>query len=137
MAAQALIINADDLGLWPSIDAGILAAWRDGAISDSSVFATAPSLAQVLRQAREAGLPVGVHLNLTYGAPLDPPEEIPALLSPMGTFTKRQSWTAPLPSDQVRLELTRQVERIYALGGQPVIWTATTTCMRIPRCLRR
>lgn len=119
MAADALIINADDLGLWSSVDDGILAAWQGGAISDSTVFATAPDLPAVLQRAGAAGLPVGIHLNLTYGAPLSHPAEIPALVTPAGLFMKRTQWTLPLPPDQVRRELTCQVARVLALGWSP------------------
>lgn len=119
MPAQAVLINADDLGLWPSVDAGIFAARAAGAIGDSSVFATCPYLPAVLAQARAAALPVGVHLNLTFGRPLTTPEAIPALIDPYGSFQKRQAWTRPLPRAQVEQELRAQVSRLLALGVLP------------------
>jgi len=119
MAAEKLIINADDLGMWPSIDLGILAAWAEGGISDSTLMATSPNLPAVLHAAEAAGLPAGVHLNLTNGAPLSDPAEIPALVTPEGVFLRRQQWQHPLPIPQIRLELTRQVELILAHGWQP------------------
>lgn len=119
MAAEAVIINADDFGLWPSVSAGILEAWSHKAIGDSSVFANAPNLADLLHAAEAAGMPVGVHLNLTHGSPLSDPTEIPALVSAHGQFMKRQQWTAALPVEQVRLELRRQVQRVTDLGWHP------------------
>ena len=67
MPATALIINADDLGLSPGVTAGIVQAWAERAISESSVLANAPQLPEILRAAHACGLPVGVHLNLTFG----------------------------------------------------------------------
>jgi len=119
VAADALIINADDLGLWPSVDRGIFAAWATRVISDSTVFANTPDLAAILAHATAENLPVGVHLNLTHGKPLSDPAEIPALVTADGVFMKRTAWMLPLPVTQVRLELFRQVERLLAYGWRP------------------
>ena len=143
MPAAVLIINADDLGLWPSVDAGILQAWESRAISDCSVLANAPYLREILRAAQQAGLPVGVHLNLTLGRPVSDPAEIPDLVTAEGLFMKREHWPAALPIEQVRLELQRQVRLVRELGGQPThldshhhvhrypeIFTVTVDCAR-------
>lgn len=119
MPASALIINADDLGLAPAVDAGILAAWHAGAISDSTVLANIAELPRVLAAAREAGLPVGLHLNLTLGRPLCDPAEIPALVTADGTFMKRGMWPPMLPADQVQRELRAQLDRLLACGVSP------------------
>jgi len=120
MPAEAVIVNADDLGLWPSVDRGIFAAWSAGAVGDSTVFANAPQLEKILARTEKNGLPVGIHLNLTYGRPLNDPADIPALVGPDGLFMKRQAWTQPLPIEQVQQELGWQVERAItesALAG--------------------
>ncbi|MHB9133292.1 MAG: carbohydrate deacetylase [Armatimonadota bacterium] len=119
MPADALIINADDLGLWPAVDRGIFTAWSARAISDSTIFATASALTSLLDNASSLSLPVGIHLNLTLGRPLCAPGEIPALVTPDGCFMKRQAWALPLPVEQVRRELTRQVRRVIDTGWQP------------------
>lgn len=119
MPAAAVLINADDLGLWPSVDRGIFAAWSARAIGDSTVFANAPELERILRQAGEQHLPVGIHLNLTFGRPLSDPADLPAMVTSDGCFMKRQRWPSPLPVEQIRREFTRQVERVLALGWQP------------------
>lgn len=119
MPAAAVILNADDLGLWPSVTEGILAAWRVGAISDSSVFANAPDLPAVLAAAAAAGLPVGLHLNLTVGRPLSDADDLPGLLTPDGCFMKRRQWELPLSPMAIRRELTTQLERFLSLGHPP------------------
>ncbi len=119
MPARAVILNADDLGLGSTVDRGIFEAWQRRAIGDSTVFANAPDLPALLQAAGAVGLPVGIHLNLTAGRPLSPPEEIPALVSATGLFVKRQEWALPLPEAQVRRELTAQVQRVLATGWIP------------------
>ncbi len=119
MSAAAVCLNADDLGLAPAVDRGIFAAWAAGAVGDSTVFANAPDLPALLGRARAIGLPVGIHLNLTYGAPLADPADLPALVGPDGRFVTRQQWARPLPPAQIRRELAAQLERVLALGWTP------------------
>jgi predicted glycoside hydrolase/deacetylase ChbG (UPF0249 family) len=118
MPAEAVIINADDLGLWPSVDKGIFDAWTAGVISDSSVFANVPNLSEVLRRGMAFGLPVGVHLTLTHGAPLSNPRVLPSLVTPEGQFMKRRQWQRPVPTEQIRREFTKQIEAVMAYGVQ-------------------
>jgi predicted glycoside hydrolase/deacetylase ChbG (UPF0249 family) len=119
MAAAGLIINADDAGLAPAVDDGILAAWAQGAISGATAFATSSRLTTLVGLTRVTSLPLGIHLNLTWGTPCCAPEEIPALVDATGQLMKRTQWTQPLPIAQVRAELTRQIEHALALGMRP------------------
>jgi predicted glycoside hydrolase/deacetylase ChbG (UPF0249 family) len=119
MTATAVIINADDLGFWPSIDRGIFAAWDARAISDSTIMANSDRLTELLAEASQVGMPVGIHLNLTSGVPLCDPCEIPDLVTPEGLFMKRRQWPAVLPPEQVRREFQRQAERLLTAGWHP------------------
>lgn len=119
MSASAIIINADDLGLWPSIDDGIFAAWNNRSVSDSSVFANSAHLAIIIDRAKDIGMPVGIHLNLTCGRALSPLPDIPALVDKDGFFIDRKLWPVQLSADQIRSEFTRQIERVISLGLQP------------------
>lgn len=60
-----LIVNADDLGLRASMTDATLAAWRAGAVTSASAMVHMPDSVRAAALAREAGLPVGLHLNLT------------------------------------------------------------------------
>ncbi len=64
-----LVINADDLGLDPAIDRGILLAHRKGIVTSASLLATGRSAADAVRAARSDGLALGVHLCLTTCLP--------------------------------------------------------------------
>lgn len=119
MPADAVIINADDLGIWPSVDKGIFDAWTAGVISDCSVFANVTNLSEVLRRANAFGLPVGVHLNLTHGVPLSHPRVIPGLVDSEGRFMKRRRWQRPISKDQIRREFAKQLEAVMSFGVVP------------------
>ena len=69
----SLIINADDLGSNRDRDRGILEAFEHGIVSSASLLANGPSFTTAVAQAKETGLPVGVHLNLADGTTLAGP----------------------------------------------------------------
>lgn len=119
MPAQQVIINADDYGLIPQTSQAVLDAWAQGAISDCSMMATSPGLADCIARARQAGMPAGIHLNLIEGQSLSDSAEIPAFVASEGTFIGRHEWPTSLPVEQIRLEFRRQVQRVLNLEWQP------------------
>jgi predicted glycoside hydrolase/deacetylase ChbG (UPF0249 family) len=60
-----LIVNGDDLGLRGEVTDAILECWEAGAISSASAMVHMADSARACRLAAEAGLPIGLHLNLT------------------------------------------------------------------------
>lgn len=70
--SRALIINADDFGMSPGINRGIMEAFAAGAVSSASLMVGMPAFEDAVQNARTAGraLGVGVHLTLTVGSPL-------------------------------------------------------------------
>lgn len=88
----SLIINADDLGIAPSIDEGIFEAHREGIVTSTTAFATSPRFEQVVNRAHDAGLALGLHLNLTLGTCACKPEGPTLLTDEQGFFklTSRQ-----------------------------------------------
>ncbi|KAK3596285.1 hypothetical protein CHS0354_030660 [Potamilus streckersoni] len=65
-----LIINADDFGYSKERNEGILDCYMRGAISSSTVLINAVNAKDGIHRAQQAGLPVGLHLNLTEGKPI-------------------------------------------------------------------
>ncbi len=117
-----LIVNADDLGAGPARDRGIARAFRDGIVTSASLLANGPSFAGAVGLARDLGLPVGVHLNLSEGVPLAGP--IPGLTLADGAFPGKQGLRRALASGRVdggalRRELAAQVERVRVAGLKP------------------
>jgi predicted glycoside hydrolase/deacetylase ChbG (UPF0249 family) len=82
-----LIVNADDFGLGPGINAGIARAATGGILTSVSVMANGPALAEAV-----ALLPAwphvspGVHLALVGGRPVCPPGEVSSLVDRDGRF---------------------------------------------------
>ena len=84
---RGLIVNADDFGLSPGVSRGILRAHWEGIVTSTTFmvnFPWAAEMAGLLRRAPRLG--VGLHLNLTTGAPVLPPAEVPSLVGPDGRF---------------------------------------------------
>jgi hopanoid biosynthesis associated protein HpnK len=84
---KKLILNADDLGLSPEVNAAIEQAHREGVLTAASLMVGEPAVAEGVEVARRnPRLAVGLHLTLTDGTPTLPPERIPALVQPNGRF---------------------------------------------------
>jgi len=83
----SVIINADDFGLHRGINQGIIQAHREGILSSTTLMANMPGFEDAVALAHEnPGLGVGVHLNVVRGFPVSPPDRVPNLLRPDGTF---------------------------------------------------
>lgn len=120
-----LVVNADDLGLHPRIDEGILRAHAQGIVTSASLLVAGKSSPRAARAAAEQGLPLGVHLCLTsHLTPSAPPSKV-RWLAPGGRFRRDWSelaaaWVAGLiPAEEVELELTTQLDRAREQGVTP------------------
>ena len=121
-AARQLVVNADDFGLTPGINAGIVDAHRRGIVTSASLFANAPDTEGAIRIARRTpALGVGCHLALVDGIPVLPPWQVPTL-APGGRF--RPTWKAFIAAAllrrfdwrEVERELDAQIERLRSAG---------------------
>jgi hopanoid biosynthesis associated protein HpnK len=84
-----LIVNADDLGWTEGVNRGIAEAHRNGIVTSASLLANGSAFAEAVELAREnPRLGVGVHLNLSDGAPVAGREAVPSLVSPAGEFAE-------------------------------------------------
>jgi len=65
MSVRRLIVNADDLGLHPGINAGILHSHREGIVTSASLCANGAAFEDAVRRLRDApDLDVGLHLTV-------------------------------------------------------------------------
>lgn len=120
-----LVVNADDLGLHPRVDEGILRAHRDGILTSATVLVTGNTAEVAVRRAQEQELALGVHLCLCTGLRPALPLGKVRSLAPTGVF--RPSWahfaraaaSGQVRFDEVREELRAQVERTRVLGFEP------------------
>src|SRR5215216_2525023 len=119
-----LIINADDLGIHPSINAGILSAYRQGILTSCTMLVTTAYLEQTVRDfVRPATLPIGIHLSLTLGKAVAPVGDVPDLVDDSGnlklsagqlvasSLTRKGALVA-----QIRRELAAQLGRARDCG---------------------
>ena len=83
-----LVINADDFGLSAGVNRGILAAHAAGTVTSTSLLPNLPAFDDAVRSARATPtLGIGLHFNLTTGAPVSAPDQVPSLVdSATGQF---------------------------------------------------
>lgn len=135
-----LIVNADDFGLSPGVNAGILDAFRKGILRSASLLVNQPASEEAGELARQTpGLGVGVHLNLLRGWPVASPAQIPTLVDGEGRFRRP---TAALARDiilgridlqDVRREFAAQVQRALAAGLRPTHLDSEKHLHMLPR----
>jgi predicted glycoside hydrolase/deacetylase ChbG (UPF0249 family) len=110
---RCLIVNADDFGLTPGVSAGILAAHRHGIVTSTTVLVTTDVDRNALAAARDSGLGIGLHINLTLGRPLT---RAPSLVDASGHFIRDARRAAAGASvDDVEREVAAQIETFTAL----------------------
>jgi predicted glycoside hydrolase/deacetylase ChbG (UPF0249 family) len=116
-----LIVNADDFNLTLGVSRGILRAHREGIVTSTTVLVNLPSLEASRDLARDAsGLSLGLHLNLTLGAPVLPAPRVPSLVDSAGRFPRRPARFARQgTSREIRDELAAQVDRFVTAFGRP------------------
>jgi chitin disaccharide deacetylase len=82
-----LIVNADDLGWTEGVNLGIAEAHGNGIVTSASLLANGQAFASGVELALgRQGLGVGVHLNLSDGAPIAPKELVSSVLNDEGEF---------------------------------------------------
>jgi len=125
-----LIINADDLGYDPAVDAGLLRAMRSGVVSSATLMVNTPFSAAAAEAAN--GLAVGLHLNLARGRPVSP--AFPDELLVDGAFA--ETGAGALPARVVEGEARAQLKRAeQLLGRRPTHLDVHKHLHRQPRVL--
>ncbi len=119
-------MNADDLGWTAGVNRGIVEGHRQGLITSTSLLANGPAFSEAASIAStNPDLGIGVHLNLSNGAPTSSPSSVKGLINAKGTFEggpenlllrlARRS----LRPEEVELEWDAQIQKIRDAGIQP------------------
>ena len=120
-----VVFHADDFGLTPGVNAGIVEAHRRGVLGSTSLMATAEACDDAVALARATPrLDIGVHLTLVEVQPSLPPAEFPSLVRD-GTFLPTHGsvglryLTRRWRPEEARRELAAQLESASSLTAQP------------------
>jgi predicted glycoside hydrolase/deacetylase ChbG (UPF0249 family) len=121
---KQLIVNADDFGYSAGINRGIFAGHHRGIITSTTVLINGPEASAGLALARQDApdLGFGLHLNLTWGRPVSPPDQVRSLVDDHGLFFGIRAWAGKLDTfdpEHLEREITAQFARFIDLAGQP------------------
>ena len=122
-AVKRLIINADDFGLAPGVNRAIVELQQAGALSSTTLMATAGYFSAAVHLAfAQPALAVGCHVVLVDGSPCLHAGEVPSLLGPRGVFRPTVgSFLGDLLRGRIRekeieAETIAQIKRIQSSG---------------------
>jgi hopanoid biosynthesis associated protein HpnK len=120
---KQLIVNADDLGLTPGVNRGVLRAFQDGIVTSASLLVTGSAFEDAVGLARQnPGLDVGLHLALVEERSVLGREVLPTLVDEMGRFPStsseffRRAFLGRIRGDEVEREIAAQMARFQRTG---------------------
>lgn len=120
---KKLIINSDDYGRTPDISRGIREAHLRGVVTSTTCMMNIPTTAAdigvALSETPHLGL--GVHLVLTMGRPILPPEQVPTIVDANGNHLKYNAFIDNIPNlnmDEVKAEWHTQIEAFIKAAGK-------------------
>ena len=123
---KQIIINADDFGRHVLINRAVEKAVHEGMLRSATIMAGGAAFADAAELAvRTPALGVGIHFTLVDGTPVLPPAEIPTLVTAEGRFAPDHTaltvrvLRGMVRMDEVRAELSAQLQRVTAAGIRP------------------
>jgi len=123
MAARLLVINADDLGLAPGVNRGIIEAHDAGTLSSASMMVNTPAFPEAASLAlARPRMGVGLHFNIVAGRPLtDAASLVNARTGEFHSLPElaRRSIAGRVRSDDVRRECDAQLRALVDAGIRP------------------
>lgn len=115
MITRRLIINADDFGLTEGVNQAVVELARFGTLTDTSVLVNcAMHDQQSISPAKISNIGLGIHLNLTCGQPILPPEDLDTLVDGEGYFHKAEDFFRSL--NQINLIQVEKEWRAQVVG---------------------
>jgi predicted glycoside hydrolase/deacetylase ChbG (UPF0249 family) len=136
--SKYVIVNADDFNLTEGVTRGILDGHRHGIITSTTVMVNLPGLARSRDLAREApGLGLGLHANLTFGAPVLATNAVPSLVDASGCFVRDRERVGDVGvASEIHDEVAAQAKRFEEVFARRPTHLDTHYHMhRLPRVL--
>jgi hopanoid biosynthesis associated protein HpnK len=120
---KQLIINADDLGLTPGVNLGIIRAFQAGIVTSASLLVTGSAFEDAVALARQSSkLDVGLHLALVEERAVLGRDALPTLVDETGRFPRtsgefiRRAILGRISWHQVEREIAAQIARFQQTG---------------------
>lgn len=120
---KRLIVNADDFGLHPAVNRGIIAGHKAGCITSTSLMPGANAFDHAVQLAQENPyLGVGVHLTLVGERSVADPIKVSSLVDNQGLFSHSypeflmKFLRGQVNLSEIRIEMAAQVEKVIAAG---------------------
>lgn len=106
---KKLIVNADDFGFNPKINQGIIYAFKNGVVTSTSLIVTHEGFEDAINLVKDnPKLCVGIHIDLDKFFEID---------HSRGRIIGNK--VSPLPTEEIRAEIKRQVEMLISRGIFP------------------
>lgn len=121
--ARRLIVNADDYGKSPEANRAIRRTLSEGILTSTTVMANMPHYEEVAElRAACPSASIGLHVNLTSGQPVLPPERVPSLVDRSGSFFSTnvfvyRVWLGKIDREHMRAEIEAQLQRLANIIG--------------------
>lgn len=123
---KRLIVNADDFGFTPGVNAGIIHAYKTGIVTSTTIMANGEAFEDAVALALASpGLGVGCHLAIIGGRPVAQAEDVPSIVDDdgllprtLGQFMLRLARGA-VKGDDIAREFRAQVTRVVSAGITP------------------
>ena len=118
-----LIVNADDFGLTAGVNRAVIEAHARGIVTSTTVMANMTAFDEAAQLANaHPSLGVGLHFNITQGAPVAEASRVSSLLNERGEFfgtstaLLRQALMGKLRVTDIEIELRAQIEKALKAG---------------------
>jgi predicted glycoside hydrolase/deacetylase ChbG (UPF0249 family) len=126
---NAIVVNADDLGVSRGATLGIVQAHLEGVVTSASLAPSGVDYQYAVESVRQScpKLGIGLHFTLSAGKPVSSPSDVPLLVDENGFF--KMEFVSLLRSlglkksgellAQIEIELEAQIERLHTDGFKP------------------
>jgi chitin disaccharide deacetylase len=119
VSLKRLIVNADDLGRTAELSRGVFKAQRDGVVTSATLAVSGAAARDVSRMSAEGPqLGIGLHVALTGGASVLPPERIPTLVGTRGSLPAQPEALRGADPGEVLAEARAQLKRFREVVGK-------------------
>ncbi|BAY24255.1 hopanoid biosynthesis associated protein HpnK [Calothrix sp. NIES-2100] len=123
-SSSCLIVNADDFGKTQAVNQAIVEASARGILTSTTVMVNMPyaeEISGLISAFPKVG--IGLHVNLTSGYPVLPPESIWSLVDKTGHFWDideflRRVWFGRIKREHIRSEIDAQLSKLIKLVGK-------------------